>query len=631
MRPVHWLPLAALVLVAPSPVTAEIAPQARAIVERYVDATGGRAALEAERSTHAFGRIEAMQLKGTIEQWTQVPDRYLVDIRLGSLRLRTGTDGRVGWETDLDSKRVRILEGKDLDRLRNEAWFENEMWARADQGGGRVSFVSMTFGAGPVLECLEVTSPFGASRRMWFDGKTGLITRTVASSDQHRSELFLSDYQLLSGRRRPTLQNGVDQNLAFLHDELPANRLRIDSLRVEPPGDSTVFSPPRGEEPPIVWLGTPGIARLGFRYGSRHVWIKASINGLPPADFLLDTGASGTTIDRTYAEENEIATEGLFDVQGMGGGDAGSFARARSLRITGPDGDGVQLTDLKVNVVDLGERHEEVLWRRMAGLIGYDVLGRFAVEIDYDRQVVTLRDPKAFVYHGTGAALDMKLMSGIPIVRIDFDRGCGGDFLVDVGNSFGAIVHGSLVRRCRVFTNVADRKQVKIHGGGIGGGFQSWLCRLDTLHVGPFVICDPILALALGTRGMVGSEDYGGNIGNGVLERFKCTFDYLNRKLYLEPGARFAQRDRYSRMGAYLVRSQDRVVAWGVVHGSPAHEAGLKDRDEVIEIDGRPASSYTPEELDRLFVDGEVGATHTLRVLRDYRPTVLTVTLQDVI
>jgi hypothetical protein len=32
-----------------------------------------------------------------------------------------------------------------------------------------------------------------------------------------------------------------------------------------------------------------------------------------------------------------------------------------------------------------------------------------------------------------------------------------------------------------------------------------------------------------------------------------------------------------------------------------------------------------------MFVDGEVGATHTLKVMHDYRAATLTVTLQDVI
>jgi hypothetical protein len=225
----------------------------------------------------------------------------------------------------------------------------------------------------------------------------------------------------------------------------------------------------------------------------------------------------------------------------------------------------------------------------------------------------------------------MQLQSGIPTIPVRLDNGCEGRFLVDVGNSYGMIVHGSLVKSCRMFAKTIGRKQVRTFGGGVGAGFQSWLCRLDTLHIGPYAISQPIAGLSMSTHGMVGSEDLGGNLGNGVLQRFRCTFDYANRKLYLQPGARFAEPDRYSRMGAYLVREQTRVVAWGIVHGSPADAAGLKEADEVVEIDGRAAASFTPEELDRLFVDGEVGSTHTLQVLRDQKTTQLTVTLQDVI
>ena len=610
---------------------AEIGARAQGVVDRYVEATGGRAALEAERRTHSVGRIESIQLTGTIEQWTQVPDKLVVRVRLGSLRLSTGTDGTTAWETDLAAKHVRQLEGHELEHARADAWFENEMWARAGQGGGRVEFVATSFRDGDEFTCLELTPPVGAARRMWFNNRTGLITRIIERVDQNDAVLFLSKYRQLGGRTRATLQDGVDQSFAFLSDETPTNRVMLDSLDAGGPGDSTIFQPPPSVERTVTWLKAHGLARVGFRYGSRHVWIKASINGLPPADFLLDTGAATTAIDRAYADQLGLLKEGRFDALGMGGNASASFARVGSIRITGPDGDGVQLSDFKVGVVDLGERHEEVLWRKMAGLIGYDVLGRFAVEIDYDRQVVTFHEPRTFTYRGAGTPLDMKLMAGIPIVRAVFDGGCGGDFLVDVGNSFGAIVHGSLSRRCRVFARVADRKQVKIYGGGVGDGFQSWLCRLDTLQIGPYTICQPILALSLATNGLVGSDDIAGNLGNGVLERFKVTIDFLRRKLYLEPGERFTERDRYSRIGAYLLRSQDRVVAQGVVHGSPADAAGLKDKDEVLEIDGRPAKDFTPEELDRMFVDGEVGATHTLKVLREYKPATLTLRLQDVI
>jgi hypothetical protein len=54
-------------------------------------------------------------------------------------------------------------------------------------------------------------------------------------------------------------------------------------------------------------------------------------------------------------------------------------------------------------------------------------------------------------------------------------------------------------------------------------------------------------------------------------------------------------------------------------------------RDEVVAIDGRPALQFTPEELDRLFTDGAVGARHTLTIVRDGERSTLELELEDVI
>ena len=74
------------------------------------------------------------------------------------------------------------------------------------------------------------------------------------------------------------------------------------------------------------------------------------------------------------------------------------------------------------------------------------------------------------------------------------------------------------------------------------------------------VISEPVAVISLHTGGGVGSQDLAGNIGNSVLERFRCTFDYARHTLYLEPGRRYDQRDRVSRFGAMLARVGTTVV-----------------------------------------------------------------------
>jgi hypothetical protein len=200
-----------------------------------------------------------------------------------------------------------------------------------------------------------------------------------------------------------------------------------------------------------------------------------------------------------------------------------------------------------------------------------------------------------------------------------------------VGNAFGLTINGSLVRGCDLL-RTKQRRNVEVEGGGIGGGFISSLCRLDSIGVGPFSWPDPVAALALTRSGILGSKDIGGLIGNSTLERFHCTFDYADRKLYLEPGKRHATRERTSRFGALLVRVGPDVYAGGVLLGSAAQAAGLRWYDKILAIDDRPLERWTREEVDRLLDNGEIGAVHTVTYQRlDEPQRTVEVRLKDVL
>jgi hypothetical protein len=613
-----------------------VTPQARALVERYVETTGGRVAFEHERVVHVRGRIRSMGLTGTFEQWTMRPDRLLQKIDLGALRIHRGYDGTTGWETDFSSKRVRLLDGRDLEAIQSEAWFENEQWASSD-AGGTIKTGTTSYRQGRQFRSLEITPPIGPSRRLWFDVAIGSLDRIVSRRDQHEWTVWTMDSVRTGARVRNRVltsesprsesatAHGVGTSMAG------EERIELDSIWVNQAIPETLFSAPGRSGHRVTWRRTRQRIDLPFNYGTQHLWVRASINGAPPADFLLDTGCSVTAIDRDYADRIGLSAEGVMTVQGVAGAAAGAFARIRTIRLSNRDGASVTLGDFKVGLVDLGENLEAVLWRPVAGLIGYDVLRHFVVQIDYDRGVVTLTDPKAFRFTGTSAPISMRLLSGIPTIAATVDGSCSGEFVVDTGNGFGLDVHGSLVRRCRLLNRVSRRRQVEVFSGGIGGAGINWFSRLDSIRIGPHVLAEPVAGLTLGSRGMAGSRDYAGNIGNGVLERFVVTFDYERRQLYLEPGQRFAHRDRFSRSGAFLVKHFDRVYAGQVLRGSTAHAAGLRPLDLVTAIDGRPAAEFTPEELDVMFVRGEIGATHTLEIERQGERKTITLELKDVL
>jgi hypothetical protein len=605
---------------------ASITPDAQRIVDRYVEATGGRMALEAETGFHLKGRLSTIGISGTYEAWIEMPDRMVEVVSLGSLQVRTGIHGDHAWRTDLSLLNLQTLNGRELEAEQANVWFQTQQWLGPDQGGGSVSLASRSYGVGEAFDVLDISPPVGPPRRIWFNSNSGLLERMVVRGDLHQSVQYFSAYHRIAGRLRPTVIGASPMDEG---DEAPEEGLVLDSIQVNVPIADDLFEPPVTARSPIQWLKKDGVARLPFRYGTRHVWLHASINGAPPADFLLDTGAGLTALDRSYAAQIGLATEGHTDVDGMGASGEAAFARVQSIRIAGPGGDGVEVGDFKVGVMDLSEDLEPVMWRKVAGLIGHDFISRFVTEIDYDKQTVTFRDPATFKYTGHGAAVPMGLAGNCPTVHVTLDDGCNGEFLVDVGNSFNLNVHGSMVRRCRLFT--PDRKEVEVWGGGFGGSFSATVCRLGRIKLGPYEWEDPIAALSLSTRGIVGSKDYSGNIGNGVLERFRCTFDYARHTLYLEPGLHYNDRDHFSRSGTFFMREGDRVLAAGITPHSGAERAGLKPQDEILEIDGRSITRYTPEDLDRMLEDGPVGSSHEIKVRRDGRDRTLTLTLSDIL
>src|SRR5215831_13501670 len=67
------LALGAMTAMVPEPAHATITSDAQPVVDRYVQATGGAAALAAEHATHGRFTLNAFGLTGRVESWTRLP------------------------------------------------------------------------------------------------------------------------------------------------------------------------------------------------------------------------------------------------------------------------------------------------------------------------------------------------------------------------------------------------------------------------------------------------------------------------------------------------------------------------------------------------------------------------------
>jgi predicted aspartyl protease len=116
-----------------------------------------------------------------------------------------------------------------------------------------------------------------------------------------------------------------------------------------------------------------------FRTGRDHLIVmSARVNGRGPFKFVLDTGASMTVVSPSVARRAGVALSGpRASAAGAGPRVPARLARLRSLEI-GP----VRATRLTVAILSLGALNRATRLE-LGGIIGYNLLRRYRVTIDY--------------------------------------------------------------------------------------------------------------------------------------------------------------------------------------------------------------------------------------------------------
>src|SRR5262249_1262882 len=282
-----------------------------------------------------------------------------------------------------------------------------------------------------------------------------------------------------------------------------------------------------------------------------------------------------------------------------------TFPPLDTLRVAWLAGDGVRLAGVKVAVLDVTPSFEPMFWRPLAAVIGYDVISRFVVTVDYDDSLLVLHDPATWHYAGGEKPLPMVMNGTVPALKGKLDERDEGLFRLDVGSSSTVDIHSPFAKAHALLARMGRTQ--RIEGVGFGGSFTSEVGRLRSMSLGPYEWDDPIIVVSSAREGAFASEDFAGNIGNRILERFTVTVDYERRLVSVEPGRRYGDRDHLTRAGALLARRDGQVQAENVLPNSPADHAGLRTGDVVLAVDGREMATRDLPELSALFDDGEPG------------------------
>ncbi len=325
-----------------------------------------------------------------------------------------------------------------------------------------------------------------------------------------------------------------------------------------------------------------GLAIIPFELSDNLPNLQVRVNGSAPLRFILDSGASVWVIDQSQAKTLGLKTEEQRKITGAGAGSVDvTYTKNVSFGLTG-----IETSVPNVALIDLSSLQAS-LGRKVDGIIGYDFFDRYVVEIDYDANIVRLFEPKTYNYSGNGEIIPITIKKKHAYVtakmKLAGRESVAREYLVDSGSSDA--VNDDLIAQ-------SSAPKVEVVGGvGLGQEFKVILSRVERLQLGSIVFEN--------TNGASGGQKIGGEL----LHRFTVIFDYSRQRMILEPNRHFRDGFVFDMFGGDLRFEPEskgfRVSA--VYKNSPASEAGLKESDLIATIDGQPASSFSLDQVRRMF------------------------------
>lgn len=219
---------------------AESLPTPDQIIEKYVKAVGGRAALGKLTSRVATGTVEFDAVPGAFSQeiYEKAPNKQFYSMDAGQFGLiRIGFNGTVGWE-DNPQTGLQELSGMRLAVTKRNADFYRAV--KLKETYPKMSVTGKEAVNGHDAYVLEATPPDGPAEWMYFDTESGLLVRHKGQNEAPTGpimvETTLSDYREVDGIKLPftTYVSRPDISFTIRLSEVKHN-LPIEDSKFEKP------------------------------------------------------------------------------------------------------------------------------------------------------------------------------------------------------------------------------------------------------------------------------------------------------------------------------------------------------------------------------------------------------------
>jgi hypothetical protein len=310
------------------------------------------------------------------------------------------------------------------------------------------------------------------------------------------------------------------------------------------------------------------------------VLLKGLFGSFPDSlNFILDTGSGGISLDSTRVVDLGLKPQpSEKSIRGIAGIRKVSFLYNQTLRLPNLTIDSL---NFHVNNYDI---LANVYGERIDGIIGYSVISRYIIKLNYDSSVVEFWS-KGVIKYPRGGYLLKPFISTLPVqsVRVRDERTINSRFLYDIGAGMNMIFSTDFINDSSLLSK--KRKLFAKEAEGLGGKIDMSITVIKEVRLGPYRFRNVPVYVFDDVFNATSYPYLGGLIGNDLLRRFNAIMNYDKREIHLMPNSHFTDPFDYSYTGLELYYVNGKVLIGDVAEKSPAEQAGLKEGDIVIAVD----------------------------------------------
>lgn len=347
------------------------------------------------------------------------------------------------------------------------------------------------------------------------------------------------------------------------------------------------------------------IASIPFEMVGTYVVIKVKINDSSNLNLILDSGIRNTIITELLPGDRiTLNYSDVRELMGLGGGNVleAYSSNYNTLKIGRLKLEPKSVYVLKEDVFNLSKH----TGTKINGLVGVDFFQDYIVEINYSQRRVKFYDKNTFVEPKGYEKIPMTIENQKMFVNLSVIEADGTKKNVKMLLDTGAELNAWFQTYKKESVQIPEKGIRATIGQGLNGEIVGKISRLSQICFGNYCVKNPIVAFpdSASIAGIVDKSDRDGTVGSQLLSRFNCFIDYGQKQYYFRPNGNFTKTFSYNIAGievTQIIPFVPQTEVWKVWENSPAEAAGVKEGDQITEVNGQKAFQMTINDLKKIF------------------------------